>query len=272
VTLGYKVCKDCATGWFSIAYPDFVMDALYRTYRGDSYFQIRNSWEPTYTSELNSGLNNGKAWLQGRRSQIEKSLSDAGLSMKSMSSVLDFGGGHGGVMPKLQNRYLLDANESVQPENGITLIKSLEQATSLNLDLVMCCGVLEHVNDPEDLVKNILELNSKIYLFEVPTGTPIPRIGLANSTKAMCIAASSKYLWRRIQKLERRATLKWRKYFRLRCSEHLQFFTPDGLYKLLTSCGLEVLELTETSPNSSLIGGKNLGFEVGLIAVCRKKS
>jgi hypothetical protein len=268
----YKICKDCQSGWFTIAYTDKILEALYHSYRGDEYFRVRNSWEPSYTRELNAGLNSGEAWLNGRRAQIEKSLVDAGYQPETMLSVLDFGGGHGGVMPKLPNRYLLEANEFVQPEEGITLIKSLEEGKSLKLNLVMCCGVLEHLNSPRQLIETILELNSEVFLFEVPTGTPRPRVGFAKSATVLRKIASSKIVWRRLQRLERKTSSKWRSYFPLRCSEHLQFFTSEGLYKLLTSCGLDVLALTETSPNKSLKDARNLGFEIGLIAVCRKKS
>jgi hypothetical protein len=116
-----------------------------------------------------------------------------------------------------------------------------------------------------------MELNSDVFLFEVPTGTPKPRVGIASSTSMLRIFASSKIIWRILQTLERKTSSRWRKYFPLRCSEHLQFFTSEGLYKLLTNCGLEVMELTETSPNDSLEDARNLGFQIGLIAVCRKK-
>jgi len=271
-TLKYLICSSCGTGWFATWYTENMLDALYKSYRGEKYFKVRNSWEPSYTAGLNSGLNHGEKWLDGRRKQIEKSIVDAGFDPSAMQSVLDFGGGHGGVMPRFPKRYLLEANESVQPEEGVTQIRSWDSAKSLNLDLVMCCGVLEHLNDPSELVKTILELNSNVYLFEVPTGTPLHRKGFARFSWCLRIVASQKLAWSLIQKIERRIKPKWRIFFPLRCSEHLQFFTPLGLESLLTRCGLEVIELSETSPNESLINGQNLGFEVGLIAVCKKKS
>jgi hypothetical protein len=268
----YFVCSSCGTGWFAIWYSDNVLDALYKAYRGDEYFKVRNSWEPSYTTELNSGLNHGEMWLDGRRKQIEKSIVDAGFNPGGMLSVLDFGGGHGGVMPRFPQRYLLEANESVQPEPGVIHIRKWEDAKSLHLDLVMCCGVLEHLNDPSELVSTILELNSSLYLFEVPTGTPIHRKGLVRLPWFLRFVASKKFIWSRIQTIERKAKPQYRKYFPLRCSEHLQFFTPLGLESLLTRCGLEVIELSQTSPNESLANAKNLGFETGLIAVCRKRA
>lgn len=271
ITPKYVICEKCGSGWFTNTYTEEILNALYKEYRGEHYFLIRNSWESTYTKELNEGLNNGQSWLDGRRFQIERSIKQAGYDPQKMESVLDFGGGHGGVMPKFPHRYLMEANESVKPEPGITLIRKWDEAKLLDLDLVMCCGVLEHLNEPMSVVRKILELNAEVYLFEVPTGTPVKRAGLVRFSLILKLLASNKSIWRSIQKIERRTKLKWRKFFPLRCSEHLQFFTLVGLFELLSRCGLEVLELTETTPNDSLTDSAGLGFQVGLIAVCRKK-
>lgn len=269
---GYKICKECGTGWFELVYSDSILDALYKAYRGKDYFSIRNSWEPSYTSNLNEGLNRGNEWLLGRRAQIVESLMKAGCDLGDMDSVLDFGGGHGGVMPVFPNRFLLEANETVVPDAGIVLVHKLDDAKNLELDLVMCCGVLEHVNFPDQLVKSIMELNADYFLFEVPTGVPTPRNGIAKLSKFLYFASSKKFIWRQIQSIERRVPSSWRRLFPLRCSEHLQFFTQPGLKALLESQGLQILELTETSPNESLEDGRNLGFENGLIAVCKRKN
>ena len=267
----YKICVQCETSWFNRSYTEEVLDSLYKTYRGDKYFKVRNSWEPTYTRKLNSGLNNGQEWLEGRRTQILRSLDDAGAETSKMKSVLDFGGGHGGVMPKFSQRYLLEANETATPEAGIELIRAWQDAKKLSLDLVMCCGVLEHLNDPTSLIETILELDARIYLFEVPTGIPEKRRGLASSFLFLKILASNRSFWRAVQIIERRSGRTWRHYFPLRCSEHLQFFSKRGLIQLLEKCGLEVIGIRETKPNESLTDKQNLGFESGLIAVCRRK-
>jgi hypothetical protein len=268
----YMICASCNTGWFDISYSDHVLASLYKAYRGENYFKTRNSWEPTYTKSLNSNLNNGPKWLQGRTRQILNALEDAGSEPSNMKSVLDFGGGHGGVMPKFASRYLLEANEAVTPESGVQLIRTVDDAKNLDLDLIMCCGVLEHLNNPTDLVKTIMGIDSKTYIFEVPTGTPMVRSGFASSKTILKLIASNKLLWRTVQRAERRAGRRWRKWFPLRCSEHLQFFSSEGLRLLLENCDLEVLNISETKPNEALSDEKNLGFEVGLIAVCQKKS
>ena len=266
----YKVCPSCGTGWFGITYSEEILGALYSAYRGETYFRVRNSWEPSYTSALNEGLNLGEDWLDGRRAQIIDSLTNAGCRPNEMSSVLDFGGGHGGVMPRFKHRYLLEANQTVVPEAGIVKLQKLENAKKIDLDLVMCCGVLEHVNNPSELIQSILELKARVFLFEVPAGIPSPRTGIASHPDLLKFISSKRYIWRGIQILERRISARWRQYFPLRCSEHLQFFTKSGLESLLETQGLEILEISETSPNKALNDAKNLGFQKGLIAICRK--
>lgn len=266
----YKFCSYCGSSWFDRGYSDQVLSSLYKSYRGDDYFRIRNGWEPTYTKALNSDLNNGRDWLQGRQLQITQSLLEAGVDSSNMISVLDFGGGHGGVMPRFPNRYLLEANESVIPDPGVKLVRVWAEAKLLSLDLVMCCGVLEHLNDPRSLVKTIIELDSSIYLFEVPMGIPARRKGPSANQQFLKILASNRHLWRLVQIFERRLGRTWRDFFPLRCSEHLQFFSKRGLVRLLEDCGLEVLVVKETEPNESLVNRENLGFESGLMAVCRK--
>jgi hypothetical protein len=267
----YKICTYCSSSWFNKSYSQTVLDSLYIAYRGKEYFRIRNSWEPTYTENLNSGLDSGEEWLNGRRRQILESLESAGADPSNMKSVLDFGGGHGGVMPRFPKRYLLEANESVVPEHGIELIHEWQDARNLSLDLVMCCGVLEHLNDPQALVRTMLELDGEIYLFEVPTGIPINRKGLSANRLFLQILSSNRLIWRTIQRIERHLGRSWLAYFPLRCSEHLQFFSQAGLFRLLDQSGFEVLEIKQTYPNKSLTDKENLGFEFGLIAICRKK-
>lgn len=266
----YSICKSCGSGWFTKRYSIEVLDALYSAYRGDKYFKIRNSWEPSYSEALNNGLNHGQKWLESRRTQIEDSLSAAGVQVKNLKSVLDFGGGHGGVMPLLERRYLLEANEKTEHEEDIVLVKSIREAKNLELDLVMCCGVLEHVNDPANLISEILEINARYYLFEVPTGTPQFRRGIGNSKKFTTLVSSKKSLWRILQMLERKVSKKMRTLFPLRCSEHLQFFSTDGLKSLLEGQNLQILEIGVTSPNTNLDGSFALGFEQGLIAICQR--
>jgi hypothetical protein len=269
-TTSFQQCPNCFSSWFSVFYDDSILRALYSDYRGLLYFSVRNSWEPTYTENLNKGLDSSEEWMRTRKLQILESLSKAGIRTDVMTSVLDFGGGHGGIIPDFSERYLLEANENIAPPKGITHIKSLDEVIGKELDLVMCCGVLEHVNSPFNLVKEIFSVKSNYYLFEIPTGNPSVRTGLANYEAVLRYVARNKAIWRTIQILERKVHRKFRKFFPLRCSEHIQFISKEGLRMLLERAGFEVLALEETNPNTNLTDGQNLGFDTGLLAICKR--
>jgi hypothetical protein len=269
-TTSFLECTQCLSSWFDISYDDSILTALYREYRGSNYFQIRNSWEPTYTERLNEGLDSGEDWIKARKDQISESLTNAGIQIELMTSVLDFGGGHGGIIPDFAERYLLEANENIDPPQGVKILKSLDEIKGKELDLVMCCGVLEHVNSPLDLAREIFSVESKYYLFEIPTGNPIVRVGPMKYRNVLGFIARRKRIWRIIQILERKSNLRFRKFFPLRCSEHVQFISKEGLKLLLERAGFSVLALESTNPNKNLSDSKNLGFADGLLAICHR--
>ena len=269
-TTTFRECPRCFSSWFSILYEDSILRGLYSEYRGANYFKVRNAWEPTYTKKLNKGLDSSASWMTTRKQQIMDSLNKFGVQTESMTSVLDFGGGHGGIIPDFAERYLLEANEKIDPPEGIKHIKSLSEIKGKELDLVMCCGVLEHVNSPYDLAREIYSVKSNYYLFEIPTGNPIARIGLFNYEFVLKYVAGNKKIWRTIQFLERKISLRFRRLFPLRCSEHIQFIRKEGLNLLLERAGFKVLVLEETNPNKNLSDSKNLGFNLGLLAICSR--
>ena len=81
----YLTCSNCRSGWFAHGYSEIAFKAMYEDYRGDKYFRIRNSWEPTYTRALNEDLTSGPAWLESRKKQIIKALSEAGVKFSEMA-------------------------------------------------------------------------------------------------------------------------------------------------------------------------------------------
>ena len=149
------------------------------------------------------------------------------------------------------------------------MIEQWDEVSKLKPDLIMCCGVLEHVNDPRSLVKLIKTSGSRYYYFEVPAGTPVRRIGIFSNARILNFAVSSKPIWRALQVLERNPFSKHlRKFFPFRVSEHLQFFSEDGMRKLISNSGLKVLNVTTQSHSAGLAGSRNLAFgtTIGVVA------
>lgn len=266
----YLSCKSCNSAFFNVEYSETTMSALYSDYRGEDYFRTRNSWEPSYSKELNQDLTGSETWLKNRQTQILDALYLSKIDVKTIESVIDFGGGHGGVMPPFKKRFLIEKNKNLKTASDITVLASVDEAREISFDLLMCCGVLEHVNNPADLLQEISHIGCKWYLFEVPKGLPKKRKGPGSFRVVLVLAASLKPLWRLLQKLERRISHSRRHLFPLRCSEHLQFFTELGLSRLLTRSGYDVVATIDSKPNEDLTHAQNLGFQEGIIIIARK--
>jgi len=266
----YLSCLQCETAFFDVHYSEETLTRLYREYRGNEYFRVRNGWEPKYTTHLNEGLVGSPEWLLARRRQVIEMMESAQIPFSQIKSIIDFGGGHGGVMPEVDSRYLIDKNQLNRLEPGVKRLESLEQTVNLTFDLVMCCGVLEHVNEPLKLLQQVRSINSKWFLFEVPKGIPTKRIGVSNNKTFLQQISLRRPLWRLIRNIEDGTPYISRRFFPLRCSEHIQFFTEKGLGALLENSGFKVLLMSSSKPNKGLADREGLAFLEGLMVVCRK--
>jgi hypothetical protein len=267
--LTIRVCDHCSTIYSDCGYSSKVMEALYKDYRGAEYQNIRQSWEPGYTSALNSALNDSSEWMEQRQQEILKSLANAGIKSSKIETCVDFGGGHGGVMPSFRKRFVFDENSQVQGSETLKVLKHWSDVSELKPDLVMCCGVLEHVNSPKELVKLIKTSGAKYYYFEVPAGSPVKKVGIFSRKVALNLSVTSRVVWRIIQKLERKfGNKKLRKYFPFRISEHLQFFSEIGIQLLLNNSGLKVMHISTHSHSEGLAGSNNMAFghTIGVVA------
>lgn len=263
-------CLHCNTIFTSSTFPDVVLGALYRDYRGSEYQKIRQSWEPGYTIDLNSALNGDESWMQTRQSDILASLNKAGVNIEDIEVCVDFGGGHGGVMPNFPKKYVFEENKQVKDSDTVQVLTIWESVKELKPDLVMCCGVLEHVNYPVELIKLIQSSDAKYFYFEVPAGTPAKRVGLFSKPVFLKLIQKNKPMWRFIQKTERSiGRNRTRRYFPFRISEHLQFFSEKGLQALLENSGFKVLYIGTQDHNSGLADSKNVAFNQTIGAIVR---
>jgi hypothetical protein len=165
-------CNSCETVFSQFGYSSNVMEALYSNYRGDKYQVVRQSWEPGYTSTLNTALNGSAEWMELRQRDILNALNLAGIEVDEIQTCVDFGGGHGGVMPNFPRRFVFEENSQVKNSQTLKVMKRWEEVSELSPDLVMCCGVLEHVNNPIDLVELLKTSNARYFYFEDTAGVP----------------------------------------------------------------------------------------------------
>lgn len=144
---------------------------LYKGYRGEEYNRVRTVCEPTYNE--NADFIEDDAYYENRKigitTLIEKHITD-------IKTVLDYGGDTGSIIPHNLNhakRYVYDISE-VPTVNGVLKYDNRIKT----FDFLMCCHVLEHKPNPDELlneIKKYVDKDSWIY-FEVPNN-PNPYIG-----------------------------------------------------------------------------------------------
>ena len=264
-----KQCENCSTVFCDFGYEKNVLNALYKDYRGRRYQSVRQSWEPGYTNALNSALNGSPEWMKNRQQDVLNSLIASKINLSDIQTCVDFGGGHGGVMPDFKYKYVFEENLQVQNSEKINVIADWADVKKLQPDLIMCCGVLEHVNQPKSLVQLLKTSGARFYYFEVPSGTPLKRVGFFSKSWALNIAVSSKPLWRSLQSLERAiGNKRLRRFFPFRVSEHLQFFSEKGIRNLISNSGLKVLNVTTQNHSAGLEDSRNMAFgsTLGIVA------
>lgn len=259
------------------------MNGLYSDYRGDVYAKIRRSWEPSYTSELNNDLGNSDSVLNARHDFVLDALTRCEVKPSDrVRTVVDVGGDRGQFIPRsIPNRFVVDVSNKRVTEN-VTRLVTIQDAIPLYPDLVMACGILEHLSKPIDFLQELLTLHSiqrsMLIYIEVPDGVPHRRPWLNRLLGNTCgrIAARSHRFWRALdsrsaalQILGKRGSV----LMPLRQSEHINFFSEEGLRRIAFNAGLKVLLLDRVDTPSTLLRDGRLQFSqtLRLLAETRSK-
>ena len=173
----YLKCNQCTLAFFSYRYNENQMSSIYSTYRRGDYFKLRNKWEPWYRKSENDpyGIEINAKNVESRRNTMETVLRQAKVEPSEEGPILDFGGDKGQFFPgkHFGKKYLLDP--SIIEENisnhkdGIKRVKRLEELQE-KMSLILCCGVLEHLSNPVDVLAEISDTLGweGIFYFEVP--------------------------------------------------------------------------------------------------------
>lgn len=167
-TLLYE-CSDCGYKWSQRGLDEFEMMNLYSGYRGFEYFQQRHIYEPWYTKALNDGIG-ADTEMAKRRATLLQVLSSCGVDINDQSEIVDHGGDRGQMLHDFAS-----PTKMVYEVSGVELDKNISRLDSLKeginrFDLALSCHVLEHVNDPNLLMREVVSLvkrNGYVYL-ELP--------------------------------------------------------------------------------------------------------
>ena len=274
----YNICQGCKSGWTDILFSKGELEKIYGDYRGKEYLRIRHKWEPSYSQRLNESLDRGDFYFKARRVELERILDQVDSNfLQNVGVVIDVGGGHGSLIPdwpSIERRIVIDVS-GVNTKEGVESISNwsyLQESQEINL--VMNCMVLEHLNDPKEFLirlrENFLSYCSipekTLFWFEVPQGVPL-RSKLTFKTWLLSLACKHSFFWSLLDKLVVRKPESWP----LRIAEHIQFFTGEGMCRLLQSSGFEPILVTEFEINQALEGSAGIKFSGTLAVVAKLK-
>lgn len=276
----YYWCHTCESGAFSVRYASEAMATLYDGYRDEVYFRQRNGWEPSYTRELNEAFGRSTSVIAARQQVIADLIYEAaGVDVDRIRVALDVGGDLGQfIPPEIPERYVLDPSERPLV-SGVQRAASLDDVARRDIGLVIMTGVLEHVDDPESVLRGVREAlhsSDALIVLAVPAGTPSPKTGIPERAGHYFGLVSS--MWRpgwaivdRMVAWLRRHHLPVGHFAPFRQSEHLTFFSADGLRALSHRSDLEVLLVREVELPTDLTASGRLQFSRDHYAVCRPR-
>lgn len=223
-------CRDCGLLFLDIRFSKSEMKSLYDGYREEQYTELREWYEPGYR-QRNDALNAGIDYIP----DIERFLSP---HVTFPVSILDWGGDTGKNTPfKDRNKLVHIYDISNRPVIGGA--QKIGQATALSTryDLVVCSNVLEHVPYPAETLRDVRKAMGQgtlLYL-EVPHEDIIRTGGTRLHTK--------KKHWH----------------------EHVNFYTETSLERLLTTCGLSIVDMEQLEATT---GGNSGGL---FLIACKVK-
>lgn len=253
-------CRECGFSWSEQGFtPDQAMK-LYKNYRGADYFRERNHFEPWYTKAKNADMSSEQQ-MAIRRSVMNDMLNKANKlhGDRPTGLVVDFGGDRGQMLRDLpDNTKLVYEVSGVESEEWAKKINDTTPLTG-KCDLVIACQVLEHVDDPISVAKQISSLvhpGGWIYL-EVPdeqwqqSGT-----NFAWRKNWLNYVVLHPLLVRILDFLSIAARIKTKKipffgFWSLR--EHLNFYTKKSLLNLAKKIEIQVILVAKNSSGISMI-------------------
>lgn len=233
-------CSDCMSVACSARLSPASMNRYYQGYQDKEFIDMRVMFEPSFAERLKRRTNTNTLRIKGERcSYIDKveSYYLETTGKKQPTAILDYGGGTGANTPFASLALIeivdIDVSNSTPDDSRL----------SSHLDLVCLMNVLEHVNNPGDVLRRALEYygSATDILIELP---------LERFMHDVTITASynHKKIW----------------------TEHINCFSPTGFMNLVENAGLKPYDAQPTLIETSALGD-NLAEEnsIAMLLVSR---
>ncbi|GMO58086.1 MAG: hypothetical protein Ta2G_18130 [Termitinemataceae bacterium] len=242
-------CKECGFAYFKQRLNEEEASHLYTGYRNGCYQQQRQKYESWYTKEINNFTSDDVAYNFSQET-MEQIFCEANINIEEIKIALDYGGDTGKNIPRIFNK---DTKKYVYDISGVDTEKDVIGLTDLNVvrntkyDFIMNTGVLEHVSSPKEIVliiKSLLRDNGITYI-EVPFDSPFHKV----PTDYIQFLFNKNF---KIKALIDRFILNLKYPYKMH--EHINYFTPESINKLLQNCGLDVKTVRVIRSKSSHFG------------------
>jgi SAM-dependent methyltransferase len=246
-------CQECGFRFFERGLTETEVNTYYNGYRSEEYFAQRHHFEPFYTRAEHDSISTFLASKE-RGEELSHLLRRIN-SARSFECVIDYGGGDGSLIIELNANRKISFDPSGAPGRfGVEVIRN-RKSLPIEVDLIVCAQVIEHVSDPGALIEDITSLlrSSGILYLEVPQQM-WKDIGFMKPRKAWLSWLSRHprlLLAADIYSTSFRVKLGFLPPFGfVPMREHINFFTPKALVEITRRCGLTVLEENFTAGGS----------------------
>jgi hypothetical protein len=164
-----RICMDCGFVGPDQAYSYELLSGIYDDYRSDSYNRDRCIYEPEY-EKIQALVGKDGEEVKQRLENVDEILKNH-ADINKIKNVLDWGGGEGRFIPTcLSDKQVVILDVSNEPLSNTRYLRVSEPPEGIKFDFIQACHVLEHVSEPMEFLKNIIEHSSYgglVYL-EVP--------------------------------------------------------------------------------------------------------
>ena len=204
------MCHDCGHLFADYRFSETEMTNLYTEYRGSAYTALRETYEPGYAAR-NAVISEGIFYMQLVEDFLRPFVPESAIA------VLDWGGDTGTNTPFRERRSLLHIFDPSVRDTGSDEILSFSEVPEdlTKYDLIVLSNVLEHIPFPSETL-------AAIRPFMSPETTLYVEVPLENLQRS---ALQSPYTGAHRKKY-------WH--------EHINFFTPTSMERLLTKAGFTV--------------------------------
>jgi hypothetical protein len=251
-------CTACGFLFFNPRLEADEEQILYSGYRLDAYQRMRQSYEPWYTRKFNAALSNPR-YIAARKEKLSSILS-LHLAGTRKPNILDFGGDRGqliqGLVPD-SAAWVYDISK-VAPLEGIGICRNLIECQDRKFDLIICSNVLEHVGFPQGMMEQIAAAAAPhtFVFIEVPFESPFGGTLIARRLVQLSILAFTTPLT---------ALMLLRSGFMYLMHEHINYFNPESLRKLMTVSSFNIVASDAYGLNGPMGKGK-MGWCLGRLA------